>query len=352
MKTLCNEYPLKTAAEAVGIARTNVYRKIATGPRAIEDAELIDQIRDIFFDHRQCYGSPRIHLELKRQGIVCSENRVARLMRETGLVALTPRRKTPRTTDSRHGGPIAPNHVKTLDITHSYQVWAMDITYIRTNEGWVYLAAVLDLFLHKIVGWEVSDRIDSTLTERALQRATQQHDYPAGVIVHSDRGSQYASEGFIRLTDALGYIRSMSAKGNCYDNAAMESFFGVAKREDFNRWEMLDIESARARIFDYIETYYNRSRIHSTLGMTPLEFEQINQAEDTENEFLKASAAPSVESGKAGAQGLRPRPMVAASDYPLQGCSPAEPCCVSSDAFLVNERMVQINNEKEDAKID
>ncbi|MCZ7592913.1 MAG: IS3 family transposase [Kiritimatiellae bacterium] len=245
-----------------------------------------------------------------------------------------PHRKAPRTTESSHGGPIAPNLLKSMEITHANQAWAMDITYVHSGQGWVYLAAVLDLYLHKIVGWQLGDHMESSLVTDALQMAAQRQGWPAGVVVHSDRGSQYASEAFIQRTEAFGFIRSMSARGNCYDNATMESFFGVIKREELNRWEMPDLAAVRYRVFDYIETYYNRRRIHTALGMSPAAFEgqslpktpssSAKASADKSAEFSEASLAPQVGNEKAGEMTPRPRPVVAISTYPSASCSPAE----------------------------
>ena len=218
-------------------------------------------------------------MQLQEEGIVCSEKRVARLMKKEGLKGLSAKRKGPKTTDSSHNGPIAPNRLKQMNVTEAHQVWVMDITYIKCGGSWAYLAAVLDLYLHKIVGWEVSEVMDSALVEAALKQAVMRQGMPENVTVHSDRGSQYASRSFIGLVESLGYPRSMSAKGNCYDNAAMESFFGVIKREELDRWEMPTLSSVRNRVFDYIETYYNRARIHTSIGMTPAQFEKQNKDE-------------------------------------------------------------------------
>lgn len=199
-------------------------------------AKLIEHIREVFADHQARYGSPRIRLELHRRGIVCGKNRVARLMREAGLRARCPRRKVPRTTHSDHDGPIAPNRLKTLEVKAPHQVWAMDIAYLRCGDRWAYLAAVLGLYLHKIVGWEISERIDSELVHAALRHAVGRQRNPESMLVHSDRGSQFASAEFIALVESLGYDRSRSARGNRYDHAVIESFFGVLKREDLDEW--------------------------------------------------------------------------------------------------------------------
>lgn len=347
MKQMADQYPVQRLAEVFAVSRMGMYRSKEPGPREQDNAVLMDDILRVFHQHQQRYGSPRVFLQLHAEGISCGENRVARLMREAGLRALAPSRKIPRTTDSSHNGPIAPNLLKNMEITHANQVWAMDITYVHCGQGWVYLAAVLDLYLHKIVGWQLADHMESSLIIDALQRAARRQNWPTGVMVHSDRGSQYASQAFIQLTEAFGYIRSMSAKGNCYDNATMESFFGVLKREELNRWEMPNLAAVRSRVFDYIETYYNRCRIHTALGMSPAAFEATTASKTPSAEFKEASIAPQVGHEKAGISSSRPRPVVAISKYPLAGCSPAEPASVSLDSQYIQQINIEHNNKKE-----
>ena len=257
-------------------------------------------------------------------------------MRVAGLAGRVRRRKRPRTTDSSHGGPISPNRIKTLEVAVPNQVWAMDITYLRTGEGWSYLAAVLDVFSRKIVGWQMGDSLETTLVAEALKRALAHRKWSAGLIVHSDRGSQYGSHDFRNLLKDHQLVQSMSAKGNCYENATMESFFGTLKHEEVGGIEFADHSSARQSVFAYIETYYNRLRIHTSLqGLSPEEFEQIWEnppPTDTPsaNGFSEAYGAPDGQTKKAGKfAAFQPRPSVARPGYPLEGCSPAEPSSVS-----------------------
>jgi transposase InsO family protein len=347
MNRLVDQFPVQRIAQVLEVSRMNVYRSPEAGPRTQQNVLLTHIIRRVYDHHRQRYGSPRITMQLHAEGVTCSENRVARLMRQAGLRAITPSRRTPRTTDSSHDGPIAPNLLKNMEITHANQAWAMDITYVHCEQGWVYLAAVLDLYLHKIVGWQLGDHMESSLVTDALQMAAQRQGWPTGVMVHSDRGSQYASQSFIQLTEAFGYIRSMSARGNCYDNATMESFFGVLKREELNRWEMSDLIAVRYRVFDYIETYYNRCRIHTALGMSPAAFEMKSLSKTPSAEFSEASIAPQVGNEKAGETSLRPRPVVAISTYPSASCSPAEPASVSVNNQHIQQTNIENNNKKE-----
>ena len=347
MNQMIDRYPVQRLAEVLSVSRMSMYRSAEPGPREKENTLLMDEILRVYHQHHQRYGSPRIFLQLHAEGISCGENRLARLMRQAGLRAVTPRRKSPRTTDSSHAGPIAPNLLKDMEITHANQAWAMDITYVHCGQGWVYLAAVLDLYLHKIVGWQVADHMESSLVTDALQMAARRQGWPTGVVVHSDRGSQYASQAFIQLTEAFGYIRSMSAKGNCYDNATMESFFGVLKREELDRWEMPDLATVRYRVFDYIETYYNRCRIHTALEMSPDAFERLSFPKTPSAEFSEASIAPQVGHEKAGKLPPRPRPVVAISKYPSASCSPAVPASVSLDNLHIQQTDIENNNIKE-----
>lgn len=347
MKQLLSQYPVQRISNVLNVSRTSVYRSTQLSPREQQNVALTHEIRRIFDQHQQRYGSPRITMQLHAEGISCTVNRVARLMRRAGLQAVTPKRRSPRTTNSDHGGLIAPNLLKNMEITHANQAWAMDFTYVYCGQGWVYLAAVLDLYLHKIVGWKITDHIRSSLVTDALAMAAQHQGYPSGVLVHSDRGSQYASDALIEQTEAYGYIRSMSAKGNCYDNATMESFFGVIKREELDRWEMPDMAAVRHRVFDYIETYYNRCRIHTALGMSPAAFEKQAKTRTPSAEFSEASIAPQVGEEKAGELSLRPRPVVARSAYPSASCSPAEPASVSADKQQIQQTIIENNNKKE-----
>ncbi len=348
MSHLAHDHSLAILAEVLDVSRAGYYREDAPpGKRAQEDAVITESIRRVYNHHRGRYGSPRIWIDLRQQGMTCGENRVARLMRQAGLQAITSHRRRPRTTDSSHSGPIAPNLLKNMVVTRANQAWVMDITYIACGQGWVYLAAVLDLHLHKVVGWQLAAHLNTSLVTEALTMAAQRQNYPSGVVVHSDRGCQYASRDFIQLTEALGYTRSMSARGNCYDNATMESFFGVIKREELDRWDMPDLTAVRHHVFDYIETYYNRIRIHTALGMSPAHFERQALAPTPSAEFSKASNAPQVGHEKAGETAPRPRPVVALSEYPSAGCSPAEPTCVSPDAPSIKQTNIENNNKKE-----
>lgn len=229
---------------------------------------------------RETYGSPRVHAALKHQGVSCCVNTVARIMREEGLKAKT-KRKFKATTNSAHGLPVASNLLdRNFQRSRANEAWVSDITYIATDEGWLYLATTLDLYSRRIVGWAMSERMTSQLVIDALAMAVEHRQPQAGLIHHSDRGSQYASSAFQSVLLAHGMVCSMSRKGDCYDNAVMESFFGTFKTELVSfagrtgRGCYACRASARQAIFEWIEVFYNRQRLHSSLGYkSPADFE-------------------------------------------------------------------------------
>ncbi len=243
--------------------------------RSQEDERLKRRISAVHAESDGVYGSPKVRDELLEHGESVGKHRVARLMRELGLKGC-PKRRYQVTTDSGHGFKVAPNHLE-RDFTAAApnQRWVADITYIRTGEGWLYLAVVLDLFSRAVVGWSMSHRITRDLVLKALLMALWRRRPSGDLLHHSDRGSQYASGDFQALLDEHGIVCSMSGTGNCYDNAAMESFFGLLKRERVNRQRYRSRQEARSDIFDYIERFYNRQRRHGSAGrMSPLDYEE------------------------------------------------------------------------------
>ena len=245
-------------------------------PRAVHQAEIVERIRRVHRESRQVYGSPRVHRALVAEGVAISENTVAKLMSRAGVRAATARRFVVRTTDSRHGHAIAENTLdRRFEPGEADRVWVGDITYIATGEGWLYLAVILDLGSRKVVGWATADHLRSELIERALRNALE-HRRPSGPLLHhSDRGVQYACDGYQELLREHGLEVSMSRKGNCWDNAAMESFFGTLKQELVHRETYAKREEARGSLFEYIEVFYNRQRLHSTLGyLSPVQYEE------------------------------------------------------------------------------
>lgn len=231
-------------------------------------------IKEVHQESRENYGSPRVHRALLSRGEKCCVNTVARYMRENDIAAKT-KRKFKHTTDSNHSYPIARNVLdRQFEQTEPNRAWVGDITHIRTREGWLYLATVLDLFSRKIVGWSMSCRIDRHLVIDALKMAVSNRRPPPGLIHHSDRGSQYASGDYQALLKEHGMICSMSRKGNCWDNAVMESFFHSLKTELVHHENFATRDEARAAIFEYIEVFYNRVRLHSSLGyLSPAHYE-------------------------------------------------------------------------------
>jgi putative transposase len=245
-------------------------------PRAAHQAAVVEEIRQVHRDSRETYGSPRVHKALAARGVACCENTVARLMRRAGVRAATARRFVVRTTDSRPGHAIAENELdRRFEPGEVDRVWVGDITSIATGEGWLYLAAVLDLGSREVVGWATADHLRSELVERALRNALE-HRRPSGPVMHhSGRGVQSACDDYQELLRSNGLEVSMSRKGNCWDNAAMESFFGTLKQELVHRETYATREEARRSLFESIEVFYNRQRLHSTLGyLSPVQYEE------------------------------------------------------------------------------
>ena len=225
---------------------------------------------------RQTYGSPRLAQVLGCPG---RRNRIARLMRLERIFARQRSKYRPMTTDSRHGGPIAPNRLRALVVRRPNQVWVTDVTCVLTAQGWLYLVAVLDIFSRRVIGWAMGQLLDTFLVSAALRMAINQRHYSQNLILHSDRGAQFASAAYRRLLGQHGLTASMSRKGNCYDNAFIESFFSSLKYELVYHHRFATLAQARTAIFDYIEIFYNRIRLHSSLAyQTPITFEsQLNQ---------------------------------------------------------------------------
>jgi transposase InsO family protein len=254
------------------------WRRRTPGPRALQNQTLAKQIAAIHDQSRRTYGSPRIAEALRKQGACHGRNRIARLMREAGLCGRQKGRYRVQTTDSHHDQPIAPNLMAAVPTpTAPNQIWVGDITYIETQEGWLFLAAILDRYSRKIVGWAMSERIDTALVLRAFDMALRHRQPPTQVLFHSDRGVQYASADYRRALTQAGLVASMSRKGNCYDNATMESFWSTLKLELIYRRKFTTRSEARSQIFEYIESFYNRQRAHSALDYrSPVDFETQN----------------------------------------------------------------------------
>jgi transposase InsO family protein len=269
-------FRVKKMCQVIGISRSGYYgweRQIVS-IRKKENEKLVDHIKKVYVLSRKTYGSPRITAELKSQGIPCGENRVARIMRTNGIVARI-KRRFKITTHSRHTQMIVPNLLKEKNIDTPNTAWVSDITYISTREGWLYLCVIIDIFSRQVIGWSMGERLTDNLAINALLQAAMRRNPIPSLTFHSDRGSQYASYRFRNILLHYGMIQSMSGKGNCYDNAYAESFFGTLKTELVygNHYESRSI--ARQSIFEYIEVFYNRIRRHSALSyVSPMEFER------------------------------------------------------------------------------
>ena len=275
---MAREFPVSAVCQALGVSRSGYYghRRKDERPRRVRDEQLKALIEEIFEESRRCYGSPRVHDALALKGVTCGENRVARLMREKELRAKSKRRRRPpQTTDSRHNHPVAPNLLAEIPKPDKpNQVWVSDITYVPTLEGWLYLACVMDLCSRRVVGWHMNTTLETSLVVRALERAIARRGAPPGLIHHSDRGSQYASGDYQALLALHRITPSMSRKGNCYDNAFMESFNATYKTEAIDRKHLAKRHETRLMTFDYIETFYNTTRLHSALERkSPAQFE-------------------------------------------------------------------------------
>jgi len=242
----------------------------------MEDMQLKQKIMQIYKNSRKTYGSPRIYQQLLREGYHIGKKRVERLMQEEGIFAVA-KRKYKATTDSRHTQPLAENHLdRKFMPDRPNSSWVADITYIYTQEGWLYLATIMDLYSRKIIGWSLRYRLTKELVIAALHMALKQRKLLSNLILHSDRGSQYASELYQTLLERNGILCSMSGKGNCWDNAVMESFYHTLKVELIYQKTYETRRQAQRDIFEYIEIFYNRERLHSSIGYcSPEEYEKL-----------------------------------------------------------------------------
>ncbi len=278
------ELPVGKMCQVLDVGRSGYYdwrarRDAPPGPRRRRREELVGRIRAAHAGSRGLYGSPRVHAELEAAGVSVSENTVARLMSEAGIRSKAHKRFVVRTTDSTHAHAAAPNALDRRFDPAEWpmpdKAWCVDVTGVWTSrDGWMYLAAVMDLCSRRIVGWATADHLRAELCVDALAMAVLQRRPDAGLLHHGDRGVQYACDAYQSLLEREGIVCSMSRTGNCYDNAAMESFFSTMKREEVYQREYATHAEARAAIFEYVEAFYNRTRRHSALGYkSPVEFE-------------------------------------------------------------------------------
>ena len=279
------QWPVGVQCDVLGVSRSGYYawKGRPTAPRVAEDAALLVEIKAAHEAGRGNYGSPRVHRELRAKGRRVGKKRVERLMRRAGIAGRKKRRFR-RTTDSNHTHPIAPNVLdRKFDVELPNAAWVTDVTYVWTHEGWLYLAAILDLFSRRVVGWAASANNDRALAMSALDRAVAARTPAPGLVHHSDRGSVYASIDYGDALARLEAVKSMSRKGNCWDNAVGESFFATIKGEMIDHEDYPTRRAAIAAIADYIDGFYNPCRRHSTIGyVSPIEFELRNMSEKIE----------------------------------------------------------------------
>jgi len=271
------QFPLRLMCRVLSVAPAGYYawRKRPIAPRRLRSNLLVQSIRQVHEQSQKRYGSPRVHRQLLLQGTRCCENTVARLMKQHQLRSRLKRRFKLRTTDSNHSHPIAPNVLnRQFAKARPNQAWCADLTYIPTDQGWLYLSAVIDLCSRKIVGWNLADHLGAAPTLDALKKALQQRKPKAGLLHHSDRGVQYACQEYRQLLQSHGIQPSMSRSGNCYDNAVMESFFKTLKTELIYHEHYTTPQEAQQSLYHYIEIFYNRQRLHSALDyQSPASYE-------------------------------------------------------------------------------
>ncbi len=275
-------YPVTELCNALEVSTSGFYAwsKREKSQRQVDDEGWLELITSIFKSSRETYGSPRIHAALKELGHKIAEKRVARIMRENGIVVSPVRAWRCITTKADPLNAVAPNELdRDFTATAVNQKWVTDVTFIRTGEGWLYLASMIDLYNREVVGWAMGESNDTTLTLNALDMALEFRNPPEGLIHHSDRGSNYTAKDYRKALSNRGIQCSMSRKGNCWDNAVSESFFATIKKELIHRFTFSTRREAAAAIFEYIEVFYNRVRKHSQLGYTsPAQFRRNSQS--------------------------------------------------------------------------
>jgi putative transposase len=280
MKDNIHKFYLNSMSEVLKVSRSGYYAWInrPMSARQKYNTYLTERIRSIHEQRKRVYGCLRITAELRDEGFSCSKNRVARLMRKQGITARTKRRFRV-TTNSKHKLPVSNNLVEMqFNPEKRNSLWTSDITYIRTREGWLYLSVVLDLWSRSVISWRADRNMDENLVIKPLEKAIRNRQPGSELILHSDRGSQYASQRLRQILKENNITQSMSSKGNCYDNAPTESFFSTLKRELVYRESYRTRDEAKQSLFEYIEVFYNRQRRHSSLGyLSPLQFENLNK---------------------------------------------------------------------------
>lgn len=331
-----------------GVSRAGFYREMETSHGVDEDMELRSEMQRIVLRNRRRYGYRRVTIELQRQGFAVNGKRVLRMMREDKLLSLR-RRKFVVTTDSRHTLQVHLNLARRMKLTGINQLWVADITYIRLQKEFVYLALILDAYSRKVVGWALEDNMTTELILTALQQALAERQPPPGLVHHSDRGVQYASAQYVQVLREHGIELSMSRAGNPYDNATCESFIKTLKVEEIYVSEYPDREDLRHHLQEFIEQYYNRLRLHSALGyQSPEQFEQqlgVTPASATPKAaILSFSGDGTIYQGNGeqpqANQNHSPTHCVdeSSTGYSSAGCSPAEPACASPAVPIVQRK--------------
>ena len=323
---------IERMCQLAGVSRAGFYRSLQDRAPVEEDMEVRSMIQQIAVEHRRRYGYRRISAELRRRGMLVNHKRVSRIMREDNLLAVQPRAFVV-TTDSDHDLEVFLNLASRMRLTGLNQLWVADITYIRLQSEFVYLSVILDAFSRKVVGWELDRTLASRLSITALEQAIAERQPPPGLVHHSDRGVQYASEQYVGILQKHQIIPSMSRPANPYDNASCESFLKTLKREEIYANDYRDLEHLRVNIAVFIEQYYNRCRLHSALGYRPPEeFEReansgVNSAGATMSFFRHEEIYQSDERSSGERPKSRPpahRPDESPAGYSLASCSPAE----------------------------
>jgi transposase InsO family protein len=315
------------------VSRAGFYRSFQEQQPRQEEMELRSTIQQIFLEHRRRYGCRRVTKELRRRGLVVNRKRVERLMKEDNLLAIQPQSFV-TTTNSRHEFEVYLNLASRMKLTGINQLWVADITYIRLQGEFVYLAVILDAFSRKVVGWELDRTLSCQLTKTALERAIAQRQPPPGLVHHSDRGVQYAAQEYINLLQQHQLIPSMSRPANPYDNASCESFMKTLKREEIYASDYRDLEHLRQNLAEFIDRYYNRVRLHSALAyQSPEEFEKSlvpgNGAAAATMSFFRHGEDYRPDAASVSGSGRQTTPKTIGFDespagYSLASCSPAE----------------------------
>lgn len=277
MKNFKDKYPIGKMARILNVSKSGYYEWLSRkeSNRSIENKKLLEEIKHVHEKSRHVYGSPKIHDSLLKKGYKCGKNRIIRIMKENNIRSRT-KKKFRVTTNSKHNNPVAENILnRAFAVENPNEVWVSDITYVQTYSGWLYLCIIMDLYSRKVIGYALSDSLESEIVINAFMMSWNQRKPKKGLLFHSDRGIQYASKKFQEILKLKEVTCSMSRKGNCWDNACAESFFHLLKIEEVNHITYESKEVARIKIFEYIEVFYNNFRTHSYLNyMSPAEFER------------------------------------------------------------------------------